>query len=76
MADSSSKQVSEADDLDYHITFPSPLPPDSTDDIDEDELEEPAALVETIEPVVILLGWMGCQDKHLIKFSDFYGKKR
>ncbi len=27
------------------------------------------------EPVVILLGWMGCQEKHLAKYSEFYVRK-
>ncbi|KAJ0058955.1 hypothetical protein NL108_003291, partial [Boleophthalmus pectinirostris] len=29
----------------------------------------------TKEPVVILLGWAGCKDKHLSKYSSIYNEQ-
>ena len=57
------------DELEYSITFPSP------------ELQEEAASYQQdgdskSNPVVVLLGWMGCKDKHLVKYSNFYEKKK
>uniref|UniRef100_A0A8C5QVU4 Transmembrane protein 53 n=1 Tax=Leptobrachium leishanense TaxID=445787 RepID=A0A8C5QVU4_9ANUR len=46
-------------DLDYNIVFPQPPPQAS-------RWEKP------LEPVVILLGWGGCKDHHLAKYSTFY----
>ena len=30
---------------------------------------------ETVEPVVILLGWAGCQEKNLRKYSALYDSR-
>ncbi|CAI9546265.1 unnamed protein product [Staurois parvus] len=46
-------------DLDYSILFPEPGLSDSRWD-------------QQREPVVILLGWAGCKEKHLAKYSHFY----
>ena len=56
-------------DLDYHVTFPSPSQ-------DEDGGERANTPNPENEPVVILLGWLGCQEKHLAKYSEMYTKKR
>ena len=65
-------EVSE-DLLDYHITFPSPV----SQDISDDDFEDlGSGVVEEKEPVVILLGWAGCQDKHLAKYSAIYDQRR
>lgn len=73
------------DDLEYHITFPSPtsstLAPTDESEPYEDEVNgaglyggDPRNAGEK-EPVVILLGWAGCKDKYLSKYSDMYDKK-
>ena len=75
-------------DLDYYITFPS-FPAASTtskdedDDDDEPRLGGPDQREEFVfvyeddkRPVVVLLGWAGCQDKYLAKYSAIYEEKR
>ena len=62
-----------SEELDYHITFPSPIP-DSNSDSDDTELLEPISTQR--EPVVVLLGWMGGHDKHLAKYSAIYEQKK
>ena len=61
------------EELDYRITFPSPLGKDYSDDDTEDgegdSLDQP-------EPVVILLGWMGCQEKHLTKYAAIWDQEK
>lgn len=59
----------------YSIHFPDTDSPKEEDDerhsfeiIDKCEAESPT-------PVVILLGWAGCQEKHLAKYSPMYEKK-
>ncbi|KAM7309375.1 transmembrane protein 53-A-like [Ixodes scapularis] len=47
------------DDIEYDITFPSP-------NKQSDTLPTPK------EPVVYLLGWAGCKDKHLSKYGSIY----
>ena len=59
----------DEEDLDYHVTFPSPTSQGGTEE-EEEETEERAS--ETREPVVVLLGWMGAQDKYLAKYSEFW----
>lgn len=51
----------EDDDLEYDITFPSPVAGES-----------PGIGVERGEPVVFLLGWMGCNEKYLAKYGQIY----
>ena len=57
----------EDDDLDYHIVFPSP----NVGESDAPNVDEMGNTRQK-EPVIILLGWAGCQDKHLTKYSAFY----
>ena len=59
------------DDFDYHITFPSPVSPDIKDDEPDEQIN-----TEEKNPTVILLGWSGCKDKHLAKYSTIYDEKR
>ncbi|KAM4642843.1 transmembrane protein 53 [Discoglossus pictus] len=47
-------------DLDFTIVFPEP------------ELQEGCRWAQEREPVVILLGWGGCKDQHLAKYSTIY----
>lgn len=65
----------EEDDFEYDITFPTrkafslneaACPAENLDDFAyEGDSSEP-------EPVVFLLGWAGCKDKYLAKYSEFY----
>ncbi|XP_061926398.1 transmembrane protein 53 [Entelurus aequoreus] len=50
------------DDIDYNIVFP-------------DAETSEAHWRGRKEPVVILLGWAGCRDKHLSKYSNIYNKQ-
>ncbi len=59
-----------AEDLEYHATFP---PNVSTEDV-EGGGEFPSKGGRN-EPLVILLGWVGCVDKHLAKYSAIYQSK-
>ena len=60
----------DEEDWEYYLSFPTPVPasdgaPDVTDSsIDFFDFES--------EPVVILLGWAGCEDRYLAKYSSFY----
>ncbi|XP_045159983.2 transmembrane protein 53-like [Mercenaria mercenaria] len=58
----------EDDDLEYDITFPTPLPADTLAD-------EEDALSGKKEPVVILLGWLGCTEKYLSKYGQIYDER-
>lgn len=79
------------DDLEFHITFPSPtsacIPDGGRNDGESAEdsaaaaaaAPPPAPSSEFVfvnrgdpEPVVFLLGWAGCLDKHLSKYSKIY----
>ncbi|KAJ8011995.1 hypothetical protein DPEC_G00064100 [Dallia pectoralis] len=50
------------DNMDYNIVFP-------------DALISERHWHGTKEPVVILLGWAGCREKHLAKYSSIYNKQ-
>lgn len=45
------------DDIDFNVTFPSNLNRQGYNDDNEKE------------PVVVLLGWAGCEDRYLSKYS-------
>ena len=60
----------EDDDIEYDITFPSPVSA-----LDEDEDVAETGYIERKEPVVILLGWLGCQEKHISKYSQIYDQR-
>ncbi|XP_059091447.1 transmembrane protein 53-like isoform X2 [Tigriopus californicus] len=57
------------DDMEFHITFPSPMAKDDEEIIHSDMIFVPK---EDPEPVVYLLGWAGALDKHLSKYSKIY----
>ncbi|XP_071774658.1 transmembrane protein 53 [Centroberyx gerrardi] len=50
------------DEIDYNIVFP-------------DAVTSERHWQGTKEPVVILLGWAGCKDKHLSKYSSIYNEQ-
>lgn len=52
----------EDDDIDYNLVFP-------------EALTSETHWRGSKEPVVILLGWAGCRDKHLVKYSSMYTEK-
>ncbi|XP_003975939.2 transmembrane protein 53 [Takifugu rubripes] len=49
-------------EIDYNIVFP-------------DAVTSERHWQKTKEPVVILLGWAGCKDKHLSKYSSIYNEQ-
>ncbi len=62
------------DDLEFHITFPSPATAPSAS---EKGNPSPSSLRRVVgrgdpEPVVFLLGWSGCRDKELSEYSRVY----
>lgn len=75
-----SGKMSDQEDLDYYIMFPSfpPSPKDPTlTATGQDQREEFVFVYEEDKrPVVILLGWAGCQDRYLAKYSSIYEEKR
>ncbi len=62
------------DDLEYHITFPSPAQIETTGGESKEFVfvDGGRSGFADTEPVVFLLGWMGCRDKHLAKYSKIY----
>lgn len=64
-------------ELDYDITFPTPTAGDVFDDDDDaDLLQDFVVTGEVVEPVVILIGWAGCKDQYLAKYSKIYEQNR
>ncbi|XP_012274267.1 transmembrane protein 53 [Orussus abietinus] len=62
------------DQLDYRLVFPSPK--DQIVNAGRDQHEEFVFVYEEDKrPVVVLLGWAGCQDKYLAKYSAMYEEK-
>ncbi|OAD52765.1 Transmembrane protein 53 [Eufriesea mexicana] len=71
--------MSDQEDLDYYIKFPSfpPSPKDPTLTTGSQDQREEFVFVykENKRPVIVLLGWAGCQDKYLAKYSAIYEEK-
>ncbi|XP_063234373.1 transmembrane protein 53 [Bacillus rossius redtenbacheri] len=68
-----SGDVMSDDDLEYYIKFPSPTLKDSSP---TNETEEFVFVYDEDKlPVVMLLGWAGCQDKYLAKYSAIYEER-
>ncbi|XP_014777652.1 transmembrane protein 53 [Octopus bimaculoides] len=61
------------DDFEYHLKLPSSPYSDASKHSKADLNTTPTDCIK--EPVVILLGWMGCNYKHLSKYSEFYEAK-
>ncbi|XP_039449594.1 transmembrane protein 53-B [Culex pipiens pallens] len=57
------------DSLEYFIKFPSPNFKTDTQDAESDYV---FVCNETNVPIVLLLGWAGCQDRYLMKYSKIY----
>lgn len=62
------------DSLEYFIKFPPPIsaiskayPPNEYADCDFSFVND-----ESTTPIVLLLGWAGCQERYLMKYSKIY----
>lgn len=64
------RSLSRDDSLEYFIKFPTPNFRQDTDGGGESDYV--FVYNETNVPIVILLGWAGCQDKYLMKYSRIY----
>lgn len=64
------RSLSRDNSLEYFIKFPTP----NFRNDSESAAESDYVFVynETNVPIVILLGWAGCQDKYLMKYSKIY----
>lgn len=63
------RQITREDSLEYFIKFPTPnIRSDLKDNLKE--LDKVLVHNETNVPIVLLLGWAGCQD--LTKYSKIY----
>ena len=60
--------MATGDDLEYHVTFPAPTPSNDC----ERDLEWIQNVFGKKETAVMLIGWMGCKDKDLAKYSKIY----
>lgn len=60
--------------IEYHLKFPTPSEQPS---LTNSSVVDDFVLVhdEAKPPAVILLGWAGCQDKHLAKYGALYSEK-
>lgn len=73
--------MTDQEELDYYIMFPSfpvsPKDPTITSAMDNQDRRDDFVFVyeEDKRPVVVLLGWAGCQDKYLAKYSAIYEEK-
>lgn len=57
------------DSLEYFIKFPTP---NFRHEAETAESDYVFVYNETNVPIVLLLGWAGCQDKYLMKYSKIY----
>lgn len=62
------------DSLEYFIKFPPPISAitQTYSSNGYSELDFNFANDESNTPIVLLLGWAGCQDKYLMKYSKIY----
>lgn len=65
----------EKDLLEYYIKFPTPTPKDVSSTISNENEEFVFVYDEDKLPVVMLLGWAGCKDKYLSKYSAIYEER-
>ncbi|KAF4519894.1 hypothetical protein B566_EDAN008269, partial [Ephemera danica] len=60
------------DDFEYYIKFP---PSRRTSNVDSEEWSRFTGDENKKLPVIVLLGWAGCQDKYLCKYSAIYEER-
>lgn len=70
MSSSAVEEQKRRDSLEYFIKFPTPIT--AIEQEYSTECDFNFALDETNTPIVILLGWVGCQDRYLMKYSKIY----
>ncbi|XP_067928489.1 transmembrane protein 53-B-like [Watersipora subatra] len=58
----------DTDDIEYYVTFPAPTLGADADD----EFNALKGSLQKNETAVMLVGWMGCEDKYLAKYSKIY----
>lgn len=59
----------------YSVHFPeSDNPNEEEDEKNSFEIIHKSE-AENLAPVIVLLGWAGCQEKHLAKYSPMYERK-
>lgn len=64
------------DSLEYFIKFPTPAFRPSVREIDTSmDYDYISVTSETNIPIVLLLGWAGCQDRYLMKYSKIYEER-
>jgi Eukaryotic protein of unknown function (DUF829) len=68
---SSEDQLQQEDSLEYFIKFPTPNFRNQTAD-QAAENDYVFVYNEKNVPIVLLLGWAGCQDRYLMKYSKIY----
>ncbi|KAL0277325.1 UNVERIFIED_CONTAM: hypothetical protein PYX00_004663 [Menopon gallinae] len=61
------------DDMEYYIKFPASSPKELAGNSENDEFT--FVYHEDKLPVIVLLGWAGCQDKYLSKYSAIYEQR-
>lgn len=66
------KMADRVDNLDYHLTFPSP---NFNYEKNNGETDFVFVVNEKKLPIVVLFGWAGCKDKYLAKYSQIYEEK-
>lgn len=60
------------DSLEYFIKFPAPTLRPYVEYEPSIECDYISVSNETNVPIVLLLGWAGCQDRYLMKYSKIY----
>lgn len=69
----------DGDCIEYYLKFPTPSSelPEHPSSLTNSSVVDDFVLVhnEARPPAVILLGWAGCQDKHLAKYGSIYNDK-
>lgn len=64
------------DDFEYDIRFSSSTNfyNKNSDPTSDDEFMSRYKIIQSEEPVIVLLGWGGCKERHLSKYTSIYGK--
>lgn len=67
--------LSKQDSLEYFIKFPAPTLRPNIEYEPSTECDYISVSNETNVPIVLLLGWAGCQDRYLMKYSKIYEER-
>lgn len=63
------QNLNSNESLEYFIKFPTP---NFRNEINSAESDYVFVYNETNVPIIMLLGWAGCQDRYLMKYSKIY----